>query len=76
MKSEDQLLTLCQNIRYLRKINGLSKTKMARILGISVRTLTKLEQGIFPPQLGCEVLWRTGSHFRVPLHKLFDTVLQ
>ena len=76
MKSEDQFLILCQNIRYLRKANGLSKAKMARILGISVKTLTKLEQDALPPRLGCEALWRTSAYFNVPLHKLFDTVLQ
>lgn len=75
MKSEDQFLILCENLRHLRKANGFFKTKMARVLGISVKTLNELERDTLPPRLGCEALWRTSDYFQVPLHTLFDTML-
>ena len=71
MTHEEKLLALCANIRYLRRTHGLSKRKMASILGIGVNTLTALENDIVPRRLGSSVLVRASQYFMIPSHALF-----
>lgn len=66
-----QLLTFCRNIRYLRSHHCLSKTKMARILGVGLKTLSSLEQNIIPPRLSTDVIWRASEYFRLAPHLFF-----
>lgn len=54
------------NISYLRRKHSISKKKMCEILGIGVSSLNKIEQGILPPRLNVEVLFRIQSYFGVP----------
>ena len=51
-----QLLALCENVKFLRKRDGLSKQEMARKLRISIRSLSMLEKGIIPERLSCDLL--------------------
>lgn len=71
MKIENELLNFCRNVRQLRVSSGLSKAQMARLLGISPKTLTSLEQGIFPPRMSCKVLGNILLYFHVPACKMF-----
>ena len=43
MSSEECIRNFCQNLRHLRKVNGMKQRQMAKILGISVNTLSKME---------------------------------
>ena len=65
MKDRIESLILCENIRRLRKSEGLSKNKMAKILGISVKSLNSLEKSIIPKRLGLEVLIRIRNTFGI-----------
>jgi len=51
MNNEQMMLNLCRNISYLRKKHNLSKSKMAKILGISVKSLNLIESGVIPSRL-------------------------
>ena len=62
---------LCQNICYLRKRHGLTKSRMAAIMGIGVKSLTMLENGSIPKRLGCDVLWNISRYFHVSIKDLF-----
>lgn len=62
---EEKLRTLAYNIAALRKQHHLSKAAMARLLQISVHTLTRLEQGDVPHTLGISILINTYEHFGV-----------
>ena len=53
------------NIIWLRKKHNLSKSKMAKLLGISVSSLNKLENGILPPRLGTEVIFLIQEQFHI-----------
>lgn len=60
-----QLENLICNIAYLRKRLGISKREMAKLLGIGVATLQKLEQGILPPRLGVELFFHIQRNFGI-----------
>lgn len=64
-KANREMQYFFHNIRVLRKQHQLSKTKMAKILGISVSTLNKLENGEMPPRLNMSVFYRIHRHFGI-----------
>ena len=72
MTHEEKLLAFCANIRYLRRTHGLSKRKMAGILGVGVNTITALENDIVPRRLGSSALVRASQYFTIPSGKLFS----
>ena len=63
---------LCQNIKFLRQKHKLSKNKMSQILGIGTKTLTQIENGILPPRMSSEPLFRIQSHFGIRPQQLFS----
>lgn len=68
-KSQDEINNefdcFMHNIAYLRNHYGLSKKKMAEILEISVKTLNKIENGIFPRKLTVNVVINIKKHFNI-----------
>ena len=76
MCSVDGLEILCDNIRFLRKQNRLSRSKMARKLGVSVPTLDSLEQGIVPVRCGSHILFRLRQEFGIPIPILVEQRLE
>jgi transcriptional regulator with XRE-family HTH domain len=66
----------CQNVKYLRAKNRLSKKNMAHILGIGIGSLNKLEQGILPPTLGCNILFHILNAFALYPHEMFSPLEQ
>ncbi len=61
----------CENVRKLRKINRLSKSEMAKLLRIGVKSLSKIESGVIPKRLKCEVLVRIKSVFGISYTDIF-----
>ena len=53
------------NIAWLRKQHGLSKKRMAELLGIGVGSLNKIENGEMPPCLGVRVFLRIYAYFGI-----------
>ncbi len=53
------------NVTWLRKKHKLSKAKMANLLGIGVKSLTKLEMGKIPPRISVDILFRIEEHFGI-----------
>lgn len=72
---EKKLTVLCKNITFLRKKNNLTKTEMARVLHIGIKSLSRIENGEFPPRLSCEILFRLYSQFGVDPTDLLRTPL-
>lgn len=64
----------CENLKNIRKSYGYSKVKMARLLGIGVKSLSLIESGIIPPRLGCEVLIRITNTFGVSPSGIFTRI--
>ena len=59
----EQCAILLENIAWLRKYYGISKTRMVKLLGIGLHSLNKMEKGEMPPKLKLDVLIR--------IHRLF-----
>ncbi len=64
------------NVAWLRIKHGLSKRKMARILGIGLQTLNKIENGEIPPNLSVDVVFEIYSNFGVSPKNLFGNRLE
>ena len=60
-----QLENLICNLVFLRKHFGISRKRMAKLLGIGVTTLQKLEQGILPPRLGVDIFFHIQRNFGI-----------
>ena len=71
MDSNEQLLNFCKNVKSLRQYCKLSKTKMSKLLGISVNSLTKIENGKIPERLNCYVLVRIYNIFGIKMSEIF-----
>lgn len=65
MKESTEIHILSHNIAWLRKTHGLSKRKMAQIMGIGVGTLNALEGGSLPPRLGVSALYAIYDYFGI-----------
>lgn len=65
--NKDIVEILSHNILFLRNSNNITKKEMAKILGVGIETLNKLEKGVLPPRLNVEVLIRIQEYFNVPL---------
>ena len=60
-----ELTVFTHNIVWLRRYYGLSKTRMAKMMGIGVRSLNQIEQGTIPPRLTVEVLFAIQRQFGI-----------
>lgn len=54
-----------ENMAWLRKTHKLSRTEMAKLLHISVKSLDRMEQGEMPPRTSSKVLFRIQDAFGV-----------
>ena len=71
MKENREIKVFCKNIKELRWRNDLSKKQMAKVLGIGTKTLTKIENGILPPRLSCDILIKVYEVFHVLPNMMF-----
>ena len=63
------------NVIWLRQHYGLSKKKMAETLEISYWMLNKLEQGVFPPRLTIDILFRIYRVFGIRMADIVSVEL-
>ncbi len=70
-QKETEIEQFLENIISLRKHYGLSKKRMAQILGIGMGSYNKIEQGIFPKRLTTDVIFNITKHFKIPPAALF-----
>ncbi len=75
MKKSDYFLAFSENIKCIRKEAGLSQKEMARMLGIGVSTLSKIEKGVLPPRLSCSVLFCIQRHFGIHPKDMFAPIV-
>ena len=62
---ETDIEQFLKNVASLRKHYGLSKKRMAQILGIGIGSYNKLEQGIFPGRLTVDVIFNMTKYFKI-----------
>lgn len=72
---DGELSIFCENIKTLRKREGLSKKEMAEKLGIGIKNLTLLERGVVSKRLGANILINIQRNFHISPNKMFSTTL-
>jgi len=70
-QTREELDVFCRNVKTLRERHGLSKKEMAKILGVGVESLTKIEQGIIPRRASVSIVIKLAQHCNIEPHKLF-----
>lgn len=55
----------CKNVKKLRTKNNLTKLEMAKLLSISVYSLSLLERGVLPSRMNCMVLYSIYDIFGI-----------
>ena len=71
-QKKNQLKIFCDNVKYLRKANGISAREMCRILKISAHSLKSLESGEVPPKMSVSVVSRLADYFDRKPFQLFS----
>jgi len=71
MNTDQCIKNFCQNLRHLRKVYGMNQKEMAKILGISVNKLSKMENCDPSVRIYAALLCRACSYF----HKTPDEML-
>lgn len=65
MSNEKEIRTFCENIRYLRKKNGLSKKEMAKKLSIGIKSLNSIGSGIIPKRVTVDIIYAIYENFGI-----------
>lgn len=73
-KRDKDLAVFCANVRQLRQQEGLSKAAFARIMGVSVHTINRLEQNVLPARLRTSSVIRLAQHFEMTVSSLFRSL--
>ena len=68
--SDSELKHFCETVSDLRQKHGLSKTAMAKILGISPSSLNNLEDGVMP-RISSTVMIRLMGYFHISAEEVF-----
>ena len=67
---KNEMENFCMAVKNLRTKHHLSKTAMAKILGISSSSLNKLEAGVMP-RISSKVITRLMEYFHVSAEEVF-----
>ncbi len=70
-KIKEEISIFCKNIKNLREKEKLSKKDMAKLLGISVHSLTMIENGTIPKRLSCRILIKIYDEFGILSKDIF-----
>ncbi len=76
MSVKNNIWILCENIKLLRAKNNLSKKEMAQKLGISIKSITKIESGMLPRSINAITLYKIHKVFNISIEDLLETRLQ
>ena len=75
MNHETSMFIFLENLRRLRKREGLSPREMAKKLGVGVKTLEQLENGIVPAHVSCSIVFRIQREFQVAAPLQFSELI-
>lgn len=75
-ETDRELDIFMKNIVWLRKKNELTKKEMAKILGISVCSLNKIEKGVFPPRTKVDIVVAIHCRFGIGPSEMVTELLK
>ncbi len=61
----NSIIIFCENVKVLRRQSGLNKKDFAKKINISVYSLNKIENGIIPERMPCDILADISNEFGV-----------
>lgn len=61
----NQWENFCDNVIWLRKQYGISKRRMAELMGVGIWTLNKIERGEVPPRADVSIFWNIHKRFGI-----------
>ena len=64
-----------ENVKWLRHKHSLTEKEMSKILGVSVMTLRRIENGEFPERLSITVIFRIQKYFKVEAKRVVGEIL-
>ena len=76
MQNDHMVTLLCKNIRYLRKKNHLTQKEMAEIVGTSISSIRRIEQGTNIPRIHSGMLYRLCVHFNISADAMLNILLE
>ena len=59
------------NVKSLRLHHGITKKQMAKILGISIGSMNKIERGTMPPRLSVKIIINIYNYFCLLSEEMF-----
>ena len=71
MEIQTKFFIFCENIRRIRKKNGLTQKEMAKMLCIGEKTLSAIENNKIPPRLSSNFVFSVSRTFNVQPKDLF-----
>ncbi len=75
MKATGEMEIFLKNVTWIRRHYGLSKKRMAELLGIGIASLNKIENGEMPQRLGVEIVFRICDKFGLSPEEQFSQKL-
>ena len=75
MKTDIDVKTFAKNLKHLRMKNNLTKKEMAVKLGIGIKTLSTLENGILPPRFRANTVFKIKTEFGFSPSQMFGADL-
>ena len=75
MKTDIDVKTFAKNLKHLRLKNNLTKKEMAVKLGIGIKTLNTLENGILPPRFRANTVFKIKKEFGFSPSRMFGVDL-
>ena len=72
MSNSLEIQAFCKNVKGLRVKYNLTKKRMSSLLGIGIKTLNKIEEGILPARLSAGVIIKVSITFEISPSQLFS----
>lgn len=72
MTTKTDIIIFCKSIKNIRIINKMSKRQFAKMLHISEKSLSMIENGKMPPRLSTSVIMDIYDCFGIIPKKLFN----
>ena len=71
----DWRINFGENLKYLRRVHGLTQVEMAKVVCVCVHTYRKMEHGDPSVRIQAGKVRRIGDYFEISLDEILDTRL-
>ena len=72
----DWRIIFAENLKYLRKVHGLTQVEMGKIVGVCTGTYRKMEHGDPSARVHARRVCHICDHFGITMEEILDTRLE